>query len=113
MYILIVIIILILAALAVRALYGVFRVKINFFITGLDAGFALPDLILLWKVATICELEQPTDLFFSMSALTKCMGIITSQSSADGDANSSKNQKILTKLFDYRTKLQNKNDEKK
>lgn len=113
MYTLIVIIILIIAAIGLKALYSVFRVKINFFITGLDSGFAIPDLLLLWKVATICELEQPTDLFFSMSALTKCMGIITNQSSSEGDANSHRNQKILTKLFDYRTKLQNKNDDKK
>ena len=113
MYTLIVIIVLILVAIAVRALYGVFRVKINFFITGLDAGFALPDLLLLWKVASVCELEQPTDLFFSMSALNKCMGIITNQSSAEGDASTHKTQKLLTKLFDYRTKLQNKSDDKK
>ena len=113
MYTLITIIVLIAVAFLLRVIYVLFKDKINFFITGFDSGFAFADLILLWKVATICELKEPTSLFYSLSSLTKCMSQVTAQSTAEGSEQSPKTQKLLSKLFDYRTKLQNKSDEKK
>lgn len=113
MYTLLVIIILIIVAIAIRTFYTYFKVNINFFITGLDSGFNISDLFMLWKVAALCELEEPNSLFYSMSALSKCMTMVTSQSTAQGGEQSEKTQRLLTKLFDFRTKLQNKSDEKK
>ena len=113
MYTLITIIVLIAVAFLLRVIYVLFKDKINFFITGFDSGFAFADLILLWKVATICELKEPTSLFYSLSSLTKCMSQVTAQSTAEGSEQSPKTQKLLSKLFDYRTKLQNKSDDKK
>lgn len=113
MHILISIIIIAVILITLAGLYSIFKHKIDFFITGLDAKFNIMDLSLLWKVAQICELEQPNSLFFSLPALTKCMAQITSQAANDGSENDSKTQTLITKLFDFRTKLQNESDDKK
>ena len=113
LYTLVAIIIISLILLGLASLYSVFKSKIQFFINGLDAGFNIPDIILLWNVAQICELEQPTSLFFSLPSLTKCMSQITNQAAAEGTDKSPRTQAILSKLFDYRTKIQNESDDKK
>jgi len=112
-YILVAIIIVILILIAISALYSVFKPQIHFIITGLDAGFSFPDLLLLYKVASLCELEQPTSLFWSMAALNRCMSQINTQASADGNDQSERHQQLMTKLYNYRTKIQNEADEKK
>ena len=103
-----IIVFVILAALG--AVYTTFKTRINFFVTGLDAGFSIADLALLWQTAELCNLEQPTSLFYSLPALTKCMTQISNQTSAEGGQ---KNQVLMSKLFDYRTKIQNEADDKK
>ena len=103
--------IIVLVILAVMgAVYTAFKPRINFFITGLDSGFSFTEISLLWTAAELCSLEQPTALFYSLPALTKCMTQISNMTSAD---NSDKNQLIMTKLFNYRTKIQNEADDKK
>ena len=113
MYILFSIIVILVVLIGFGALYSVFKQKIEFYITGLDSQFSMTDLKLLWEVSQICELEQPTSLFWSVQALTKCMAHITSQAAINGTENEPKTQSLITKLFDYRTKLQNESDEKK
>ena len=93
--------------------YSVYKTKIKFFITGIDSGFSMSDALLLWNVSQICELDEPTTLFFSLPALTKCMSQITNQASADNQIDSPKYQTLLSKLFAYRTKIQNESDNKK
>lgn len=112
MYTLVVIIIFLIVLVALGSLYSVFKAKIHFAITGLDAGFSIPDLFLLWKAAELCELDQPTSLFFSINALTKCMTQIQGMKTPDGDTNP-RIELIMSKLFDFRTKIQNETDEKK
>ena len=113
MYILVGIIILASIVIILSGLYSVFKTKINFYITGLDSKFSIPNLNLLWKVAVMCKLENPTSLFFSLPSLQKCMSEITSRASADGNSGDPKMQQLISKLFEYRTKLQNESDEKK
>lgn len=113
MYILVAIIVVVLILIAVSALYSVFKTQIHFFITGLDAGFNMGDLMLLYKVASLCELEQPTSLFWSMAALNRCMSQINTQASANGSDQTQKHQQLMTKLYNYRTKIQNEADDKK
>ena len=95
---------------AMGAVYTAFKQRINFFITGLDSGFSISEILLLWQAAEICNLEQPTSLYYSLPSLTKCMTQISNMTNTD---NSQKNQLIMTKLFDYRTKIQNEADAKK
>lgn len=112
MYTLVVIIIVLVCLIGIGFLFSVFKSKIQFFITGIDEGFSLGDLFLLWNVSQLCELEQPTSLFYSLPALTKCIAQISTLTSANSE-NGESNQKLMTKLFDYRTKLQNEADDKK
>lgn len=92
------------------AVYTAFKPRINFFITGLDSGFSFSEISMLWNAAEFCKLEQPTALFYSLPALTSCMTQISNVTSTD---NNPKNQLLMTKLFNYRTKIQNEADEKK
>ena len=113
MYTVITIIIISLVLLFFAFVYSIYKIKIKFFITGIDAGFSISDTHLLWNVSQICELDEPTTLFFSLPALTKCMSQITNQASADNQIDSPKYQTLLSKLFAYRTKIQNESDNKK
>ncbi|MBP5520675.1 MAG: PilZ domain-containing protein [Treponema sp.] len=110
MYTLIVLIIVLISIIALGALYTVFKSKINFYITGLDSGFSLTDLQVLWEAAQICDLDMPTSLFFSLPSLTKCMTQISNRTSTDDSA---RIQLLMSKLFNYRTKIQNESDDKK
>ncbi len=112
-YILISVVITIAVLLVIAGIYSIFKQRIEFYITGLDSKFSFSDLGLLWNVAQICDLEYPKALFWSMPSLTKCMTQITSQAAANGTENDPKTQALITKLFDYRTKLQNETDNKK
>jgi len=103
-------IILVIILAIMGAVYTAFKPRINFFITGLDSGFSFPEISMLWNAAELCNLEQPTSLFYSLPSLTKCMTQISNITSAD---NNQKNQLLMTKLFNYRTKIQNEADEKK
>lgn len=99
--------------LALAGLYSVFKQRIEFYITGLDQKFSFSDLNLLWKVSQLCDLDYPKALFWSMPSLTKCMSHITSQAAANGTENDPATQALISKLFAYRTKLQNQTDDKK
>ncbi len=104
-------VIIVLVILAIMgAVYTAFKPKINFYITGLDSGFSFTEISMLWNAAELCNLEQPTSLFYSLPSLTKCMTQISNITSAD---NNQKNQLLMTKLFNYRTKIQNEADDKK
>lgn len=113
MYTVVAIIVISFFLLILAFVYSVYKTKIKFFITGIDAGFSMSDTLLLWNVSQICELDEPTTLFFSLPALTKCMSQITNQASADNQIDSPKYQTLLSKLFAYRTKIQNESDNKK
>lgn len=113
MYIIIAIIVITLFLIGFVFLYSVLKNRVKFFITGMDSGFSVHDVHLLWNVAQICELDEPSALFFSMSALTKCMNQITKQAISDKTVENPKYQALLSKLFAYRTKIQNESDSKK
>lgn len=110
----------ILAALIISAviiaglvkLYLLFKEKINFFLRGFDEGFHIADLSTLWKVSQLCNLEEPVSLFYSMPSLSKCISHIKTQSEAAGVMNAAKFQKLLTKLYEFRNKIE-KNEDKK
>ena len=113
LYTVVAVIVIILVLLGMVSLYTIFKPKIHFFVNGLDSGFNIADVNLLWNVAQICGLEEPVSLFYSLPALTKCMTQITNQAAAEGKEKSPKIQLLLGKLFDFRTKIQNQSDEKK
>lgn len=113
MYILISLIIFLLIIVVIALIYSKFRLKIQFMISGLDAGFSLLDLSTLWQTSQLCGLEMPTSLFYSPQSLTTCMTRISQQTNTGDFDLDDKNQRLLSKLFAFRTKLQNKTDDKK
>ena len=110
MYTVTFVIILLIILAIMGAVYTAFKPRINFFITGLDSGFSFSEIAMLWNAAELVNLEQPTALFYSLPALTSCMTQISNVTSTD---NNPKNQLLMTKLFNYRTKIQNEADDKK
>lgn len=106
-------IIVVVILLIVSKLYQVFKERIHFVIQGLDSRFTLSEIKLLWNVAKICHLKDPNSLYFSLPALTKCMTQINSANVQNGTDQDPKNQALMSKLFNFRTKIQNDTDEKK
>ncbi len=95
----------ILIVLALVRLYVVFRDQIRFFLTGVDKGFKLNEILLLFKLAKDTELEEPSALYFSENSLNKAISKIVNECRNQGTENLPKNQKFISKLYDYRTKL--------
>lgn len=93
-------------------LYLLFKEKINFFLRGIDERFSLSDLTTLWNVSQICNMEEPVSLFYSMPSLAKCISHIKTEAEAGGVINASKFQRLLTKLYEFRNKIE-KNEDKK
>ena len=94
-------------------LYQKYREKINFFITGLDSKFSFPELALLWRTAKVCRLQEPLSLFWSLASLTRCISEIKSSVDKTNNASNQSMMKLLTKLYEYRTHIDNEADKKR
>ena len=88
-----------------RVVY-LFKDNIKFFSTGLDSGFKLTEIFLLWKLAKIAELQDPSTLYWSLPALEKGIAATISNAKNNGLEHSKKTQDFLAKLYAYRTKLE-------
>ena len=88
-----------------RVVY-LFKDNIKFFSTGLDFGFKLTEIFLLWKLAKIADLEDPLTLYWSLPALEKGIAATISNAKNNGLEHSKKTQDFLAKLYAYRTKLE-------
>jgi len=93
--------------------YSIFKDRLHFLITGLDSRFTFSEIKMLWEVAKMCHLPDPNSLFFSLNSLTKCMSQINNQSIQDGTDKTPKIQALMSKLFNFRTKIQKESDDKK
>ena len=89
----------------VRVIY-LFKDNIKFFSTGLDSGFKLSEIFLLWKLAKTSELQDPCTLYWSLPALEKGIASTISTAKENGLEHSRKTQDFLAKLYAYRTKLE-------
>ncbi|MBQ0003631.1 MAG: PilZ domain-containing protein [Treponema sp.] len=90
-----------------------FSDKIKFYAAGLDQKFAFSELGTLWKLAQLCDLQEPQSLFFSVPALSRCITHIIEQSQEEGTQDTPKVQEFLSKLYKYRTKIELESDQKK
>lgn len=113
MYVVIAIIISSVIIAGLAKLYFLFSDKIAFFLRGLDSGFKLSELGPLWKVAQICNLEEPSSIYNSMPSLSKCISHIKSQAEASGVINASRYQNLLTKLYSFRNHIEKEEDKKR
>ncbi len=89
------------------------REYLKFITTGLDSGFSLPQILFLGKVGRTASLEDVSSLFWSVSSLDSCIAQIVQIAKSTGTENEEGNQKILTKLYDYRTKIELEQSQKK
>ncbi len=91
------------------------RVKefFRFAMTGLDSGFSLPQIMMLGKIGKTAGLEDLTTLFWSVPALDSCISNIVQITKSTGTENEASNQKILTQLYDYRTKIELEQSQKR
>ena len=86
---------------------------IHFFTTGLDSGFKPADISFLGKIAATTGLEDPSALFWSVSALDRCTAEIVRRTKATGTVNDAETQRLLSGLYSYRTKLELEESRKK
>lgn len=86
----------------------------RFFTEGKDKGFLFSNLILLWRTANYVGLEDKSRLFWSVAALDECIRFIARQVENEfNPADSQKMQVLLNKLYDYRTKIELEEVQKK
>ncbi len=85
----------------------------RFAMTGLDSGFSLPQILMLGRIGKTAGVEDLTSLFWSVAALDSCISQIVQFTKSTGTENDPQNQKILTQLYDYRTKIELDQSQKK
>ncbi len=85
-------------------LYLCFKTKIKFIVTGLDSGFKMPEILLLWKLSVKCVLSDPCALFWSDTAMSQCISKIIEETKNSNSPKVAEMNKFLSKLYDFRTK---------
>lgn len=113
MYIASAVLILILIAGIIIKFSPYLKKVIVFFTGGLDQRFILSELFMLWKVARICELEEPAAIYWSVPVLLKCISTIKSKSDSSACPDPEEYRHLLTALYTFRTKLEKLKDDKK
>lgn len=97
---------------ALATIYAKNQEAIKFFSTGLDSKFSMAEVKLLWKVAHMCELEEPQSLYWSLPSLTRCLARLKSDIDSLPAPNPAM-QHLLTKLYAFRTKVERESKDKK
>ena len=98
--------------LALVAIIGISRIfvlkkkQISFITTGIDSGFKLKEIMLLYKVASSAQLEEPSALYWSIPALNRGISFVLGNARRKGTENTPYIQNFLTKLYRYRTKVE-------
>ena len=83
----------------------IFKKRLNFFITGLDSGFKHSEISLLWRLSKKVKMDDPSALFWSVSALDRNISYLLAESKKNGTEYSKQTQEFLEKLYAYRTKI--------
>lgn len=97
----------------VAKVFQIYKVPLRFFLEGINSGFSLNEIILLWKTSKIANIEEPLSIYISMPVLSKCIAHIKSEADMDGTINRGSIQRILSKLYDFRTKIEKEADKKR
>jgi c-di-GMP-binding flagellar brake protein YcgR len=79
---------------------------IQFYAQGKDAGFAFKEIELLRRLAVRANLEDPASLFWSQTQLDMCIRSMVRNMYFSGDAGDQSAQDFLSKLYDYRKKIE-------
>ncbi|MDR1411479.1 MAG: PilZ domain-containing protein [Spirochaetaceae bacterium] len=79
---------------------------IQFYAKGKDSGFSFKELELLRRLAVKSQLEDPTALFWSQQQLDRCIKQMVRLSRESGEDKDQGTQEFLSKLYDYRKKIE-------
>jgi c-di-GMP-binding flagellar brake protein YcgR len=79
---------------------------VQFFAKGTDAGFSLKEIELLRKLASRCNLEEPSSLFWSRNQLDQCIRTLVKAQKSGADEEEMRDQDFLFKLYEYRKKIE-------
>ena len=79
---------------------------IQFYAKGKDSGFSFKEIELLHRLAVKSKLEDPSVLFFSQTQLDKCIRALVKNLQLSGATNEKGNQDFLSKLYDFRKKIE-------
>lgn len=101
------------AILIIFRLSVVFSDEIKFFSQGFEFKFSFYEIRLLWKLAKMSGIDDPMMLFVSVNSLNIAISRLISDSKRRGIDSSAKIQKFLTKLYDFRTRLNLEHENKK
>ena len=113
MHIAVILIVTFLIILLITRLIRFFGPQIKFCTEGLDQKFSFSEILTLWKLARMCDLEEPVTLYYSVPSLSRCITHIIEDSQAKGTQDSPKVQEFLSKLYKYRTRIELDADQKK
>jgi len=82
------------------------QVWIQFFGKGKDAGFSFREIDLLRRLAVKSNLEDPSSLFWSQNQLDICIRSLVRSMHLGGGQNDHENHDFLSKLYDFRKKIE-------
>lgn len=83
-----------------------YRGRLEFYTKGMDAGFSLSEINLLWSAAIRADLENPPSIYGSLEELDKAINQIAGGKKFSDRRNIEPETVILKKLFDYRKKVE-------
>jgi c-di-GMP-binding flagellar brake protein YcgR len=79
---------------------------LQFYAKGKDLGFSFKEIELLRRLAAKSNIEDPTVLFWSQKQLDTCIQALVRSARLAGPAQDPEIQEFLSKLYDYRKKLE-------
>ncbi|GMO56877.1 MAG: hypothetical protein Ta2A_02310 [Treponemataceae bacterium] len=85
--------------------------NIAFFLEGSDLGLTAAEISVLKKLAKLCKLENPKNLFHSYELLDNSIKKVIAVSTSSKSGNKQSHHEFLGKLFAYRTKVEHERKE--
>jgi c-di-GMP-binding flagellar brake protein YcgR len=79
---------------------------LQFYAKGKDLGFSFKEIDLLRRLAVKSNIEDPTTLFWSQNQLDACIRSLVRSVRLSGTGQDPEIQEFLTKLYDYRKKIE-------
>jgi len=79
---------------------------LQFYSKGKEAGFSIREIELLRQLAVKSSLEEPASLFWSQNQLDICIRTLVRSMHLSGESNNRGNQDFLSKLYDFRKKIE-------
>lgn len=79
---------------------------VNFYSTGFDSGFSFKQMRLVWKLAKMANVEEPTILFWSVPAINRAIAIVVQIANNVGSMKDPHTAELLNSFYAYRSKIE-------